>query len=465
MILLLLLDELKNANYVENFLKERLYGTNGVYINSPNKDFYKKEVGGSTPKEEISLLAKKTLLDILISVFTTIKQPLNSYRRSRNTTVDKMDNFVEFLESKNYGITKKIKNELKKEISSDLISRYRALLIFETRFYIKLFLFLLEFVSMDVLEAILRSLIQEANHPFIKIILPNKTRFVVEFILKELENVYKQIPNNVDKEWLSYADYIKMVNDKEEMKYRKILINKVLTEYFMLLMAKWLKNNVLDYDSTSGDYPEDLEEIVHNLYSFPFFSRDVYKQDYLVLFGGAPLYLGRYLRIVKNYPRNLNKKKWEHHFYSMLKSEFYIYLEKYFHKYFQYLFTSKKVLTSIKAENKFLYRLVVDFRTPWSEVFKQSEVPFKNTEEIIYLLVEDSEKTLLADLCHLPDFLIPQILKEKYPDLVASAYTNFKKIIEKVKSYEVLGWFSRKWRWLFIKDEDVVYDKIRNVIC
>ncbi|MCS7123322.1 MAG: hypothetical protein RMJ17_01980, partial [Candidatus Aenigmarchaeota archaeon] len=31
-----LLDELKKANYIENFLKKKLYGTYGVYANSEN---------------------------------------------------------------------------------------------------------------------------------------------------------------------------------------------------------------------------------------------------------------------------------------------------------------------------------------------------------------------------------------------------------------------------------------------
>ncbi|MCS7123325.1 MAG: hypothetical protein RMJ17_01995, partial [Candidatus Aenigmarchaeota archaeon] len=74
-----LLDELKKANYIENFLKKKLYGTYGVYANSEN---YKNTIS----KEEISFFRKKTLLNVLVSIFT--------FTRGDNS--EKMEEFQKF---------------------------------------------------------------------------------------------------------------------------------------------------------------------------------------------------------------------------------------------------------------------------------------------------------------------------------------------------------------------------------
>ncbi|MCS7123317.1 MAG: hypothetical protein RMJ17_01955 [Candidatus Aenigmarchaeota archaeon] len=66
-----LLDELKKANYVENLLKEMCSNSNYFY-ELINTRVYFNEFKDKTPQEKISILAKKVLMDLLFSVFTTV---------------------------------------------------------------------------------------------------------------------------------------------------------------------------------------------------------------------------------------------------------------------------------------------------------------------------------------------------------------------------------------------------------
>ncbi|MCS7123323.1 MAG: hypothetical protein RMJ17_01985 [Candidatus Aenigmarchaeota archaeon] len=142
-----------------------------------------------------------------------------------------------------------------------------------------------------------------------------------------------------------------------------------------------------------------------------------------------------------------------------MEKEFYIYVEKYFHRYFQYLFSSEEVLNSIKAVDKDLYYWVEAFREAWlkeiKEIFNKAGLPLsiaKNTEEILTFFVEGWGGAFLADLCHIPDFLLPPSFKNRYPNLGSRVDISFKKVMDKVSAYSSFEGFRESYRKLWRKE-------------
>ncbi|MCS7123324.1 MAG: hypothetical protein RMJ17_01990 [Candidatus Aenigmarchaeota archaeon] len=174
--------------------------------------------------------------------------------------------------------------------------REEVLAPFLTDSYIWALLFLLEFAPMDVLETILRlvpEFVRQKIRPKNKV--PYKIELVVDIILKEIEEAYKYIPDNVDKEQLSYTGYVEMTKNKTEMKYRRILINKALIRYFVNKVVEWFSHNVFSQNFENFLIVRDALE------PFPFSSNKfsyAYPRDAL---GFIPFYLGRDLRIFKNF--------------------------------------------------------------------------------------------------------------------------------------------------------------------